>query len=106
MAAEVAGKIEAVEWDEYIKFLWMEIIDGGKCPIKVYTDCKSLETALKTEGSIKNRMLRIDLAQIKEKLEGGTIASGQWIDSDQQLADDLTKLKSNKERIMEEVMND
>ena len=79
---------------------------GGECPIKVYTDCKSLETALKTEGSIKNRMLRIDLAQIKEKLENGITTSVQWIDSNQQLADDLTKLKSNKGRIMEEVMND
>ena len=71
----------------------------------MYTDCKSLETALKTEGSIKNRMSRIDLAQIKQRLERGTIASIQWIDSNQQLADDLSKLKSNKVRIMKEVMN-
>ena len=30
LIAEVAGMIEAVEWAEYIKFLWIEIIDGGK----------------------------------------------------------------------------
>ena len=106
LAAEVAGMIEAVELAEYIKFLWMEIIDGGKCLIKVFTDCKSLEMALKTEGSINNRMLRIDLAQIKEKLENEIIASVQWIDSNHQLADDLTKLKSIKRRIIEEVKND
>ena len=51
-------------------------------------------------------MMRIDLAQIKEKFENGIIASVQWIDSNQQLVDDLTKLKSNKGRIMEEVMYD
>ena len=65
MAAEVAGMIEAVEWAEYIKFLWMEIIDGGMCPIKVYTDYKPLEIALKTEGSIKNHAEKIWLKSRK-----------------------------------------
>ena len=106
LAAKVVGMIEALEWAEYIKFLWMETIKVGKCLIRVYTNCKPLEMVLKTEGSIKNRMLRIDLAQIKQKLENPSIESIQWIDSNQQLADDLTKWKSNKGRIREEVMNE
>ena len=53
-------------WVEYIKFLWEEIVGEEGTANIVYTDSKSLETSLKTAGSIKNRMLRIDLALIKE----------------------------------------
>ena len=98
------GSGRVVEWAEYIKFLWEEILgEEGIANIIVYTDSKSLETALKTAGSIKNRMLRIDLAQIREKIEKGMIKMIQWIDGEKQLADSLTKREANRKVIMAEV---
>ena len=55
--------VETVEWAEYIEFLWEEIVrNQERMDIVVYTDCKSLETAMKSAGSVKNKMFRIDLA--------------------------------------------
>ena len=68
LAEEAVSMVEAVEWAEYIKFLWEEIVgEEGIATIIVYTESKSLETALKTAGSIKNCMLKIDLALTREK---------------------------------------
>ena len=104
VAAEAVSVVEVVEWAEYIKFLWEEILgEEGIANIIVYTDSKSLETALKTAGSIKNRMLRIDLAQIREKIEKGMIKMIQWIDGEKQLADSLTKREANRKVIIAEV---
>ena len=55
---------------------------------------------------MKNRLLRIDLAQIKGKMERVVKASVQWIDSREQLADDLTKQKTNEGKIMEDVLGE
>ena len=71
--------------------------------IVVYTNCKSLEAALKSAGCVKNRMLMIDLTQIKEKIDKGAVKVVKWIDRKEQLADSLTKRKSNKRAIIEEV---
>ena len=59
-------------------------------------DCKSFEATLKTTGSVKNRMLRIDLAQVKEKMYKGVIKVVQCIDSKEQLTDSLTKQNASK----------
>ena len=103
LAAEVITMVEAVEWAEYVRFLWKEIISGEEdYPIRVYTDCKPLEAALKSAG----RILRIELRQLKEKMERGIIASVHWIDSREQLADDLSKERTSKRKIVEEVQGD
>ena len=55
---EIKGMVEAMEWAEYIKFQWKKIVGKQESlDIVVYTDCKSLEMALKFAGSVKNRML-------------------------------------------------
>ena len=66
------------KWAEYIKFLWEEIVGRQESlDIVVYTDCKSLETALKY-ASMNNRKLRIDLAHIKGKIDKGVVKVGNW----------------------------
>ena len=64
--------------------------------IVAYIVCKSLETALKSAGSVENRKLRTDLAQIKENIDKGVIKVVIWIGSKEQLSDSLTKQNSNK----------
>ena len=51
-----------------MKFLSEETVRNQEgMDIVDYTDCKSLEAALKLARSEKNIMLQIDLAKIKEK---------------------------------------
>ena len=104
LAAKAVSMVEAVEWAEYIKFLWEEIMgEEGIANIIIYTDSKTLEMALKTARSIKNHMMRIDLALIREKIEKGMIKMIQWIDGEKQLVDSLTKREANRKVIMAKV---
>ena len=67
---------------KYIKLLWEEIVRRWESIYIVgYTDCNSLETILKSAGHVKNRMLRINLAQIKEKIDKGVVKVVNWINS-------------------------
>ena len=69
------------------------------------TDCRSLQESIKSEAGIKNRMLRIELANVKHKLEEGIIDKVKWISNKEQLADMLTKKDGRKinERIICEI---
>ena len=60
IATRVIGStlVEALEWAEYIKFLLEEIVERRESvDLVIYTACKSLKTALKLAGSVKNGML-------------------------------------------------
>ena len=46
---------------------------------------------MKSVGNVKNRMLKIDVAQIKENIDKGVVKAVKWINSKEQLADSLTK---------------
>ena len=71
LVGKVTSIVEAIEWAEYIKLLWEEYDwKEESMDIVVHIDCKSLEAALKSAGSIKSKILRIDLPQVKEKVEG------------------------------------
>ena len=92
LAAETMSTVMAVEWAEYIKCLWEEIQGGReRLSIMVKTDCKSLEEAIKSVNGVKNRMLRIELANMKSKMEDGTVKGIEWVEGERQLADVLTK---------------
>jgi len=92
LAAETLSIVEGVEWAEYVKKLWEEIHgEDERLKIVVKTDCKSLQEAINSVNGVKNRMLRIELANVKEKLEEKVIDRVEWIKSDEQVADGLTK---------------
>ena len=63
------------------------------------TDCKSLRDSVKSTKGVKNRILRIELANLKEKLENRIIKSIEWVNSRLQIADGLTKKDNRKNRV-------
>ncbi|KAB7503214.1 hypothetical protein Anas_12678 [Armadillidium nasatum] len=62
-------------------------------------DCKSLRDSIKSTKGVKNRILRIELANLKEKMENKIIKSVEWVNSRLQLADGLTKKDNRKNRL-------
>ena len=52
-------------------------------------DSKTLERAIVSTMGLSKRRLRIDLAVIKEALE---VVEVQWVESEKQVADGLTKV--------------
>src|SRR5215469_12363830 len=106
LAAETFSVAEAVEWGEYIKHIWEELnnSEGEKgVKIDIKTDCKSLEEALKSANGVKSRMVRIELASIKNRIKEGIIENIGLVNSNHQLADSLTKKNVSSEKLMNEV---
>lgn len=99
LAGETMSMVEGIEWAEYLRYLWEEIhgIDPEeeRMQIVAKTDCRSLKENVRSETGVKNRMLRIDLLGLKSKLGEGVIKNLEWIHNRDQLADGLTKEKSN-----------
>src|SRR5215469_6208977 len=103
LAAETFSVAEAVEWGEYIKHLWEELNNKDcdkKVKIAIKTDRKSLEEALKSTNGVKSRMVRIELASIKNRIEEGIIENIGWVNSKDQIADCLTKRNVSPENLM------
>ena len=64
----------------------------GLVNITLYTDCKSLYDHIHAiNNNITEKRLLIDINQIKQNLETGTIKSVKWCSSKEQLADAFTK---------------
>src|SRR6201990_198253 len=103
LSAETLSMVEAKEWGEYIKYLWEELTNintSDNIEIIAMTDCKSLRDSVKSTKGVKNRILRIELANLKEKLENRIIKSIEWVNSRLQIADGLTK-KDNRKNMVE-----
>lgn len=90
LEAESLSLGEAAENGIYVRQLWKEIL-GESIPIKIRTDCKSLEKALYSKSNVSNKRLRIDIASIKEMMEREEINEIIWVASREQIADILTK---------------
>lgn len=98
LAGETMSVVEGVKWVEYMRYLWEEINgtkkDKERMRIVVKTNCKSLAHNIKSETGVKNRMLCIDLLNIKYMLFEGKITNIEWMHNRDQLADGLTKERS------------
>ena len=103
LAAETMSADEAIEWGLYIKEVWEEINKDCECEVILITYNRSVKEALEFPYGAKNRMLRIDLASLKEKVELGNISDIRWIESRQQLADGITKDQGTREMSRESI---
>ncbi|KAB7495084.1 hypothetical protein Anas_10552 [Armadillidium nasatum] len=104
LSAETLSMVEAIEWGEYIKYLWEELTNkntSDNIDIIAMTDCKSLRDSIKSTKGVKNRILRIELANLKEKMENKIIKSVEWVNSRLQLADEKDSNYTIKEDVDE-----
>ena len=90
LEAEALSLGEGAEAGVYLNKIWEEI-NGRKIPVRIKTDCRTLEKALKSHSLVKSKRLRIDVAAIKEMLKMGEVEEIEWVETKQQVADILTK---------------
>lgn len=95
LAAETLAMAEGIDASIFICTLLGELVYGkpeaNLFPIVCFTDCKSLHDALKSPKFVSEKRLRLEISGIKEQLQKGQVKRVEWISSDLQLADCLTK---------------
>lgn len=74
----------------------MELMSGSykeevNLPIVCLTDCYSLKDAILSTKQVAEKTLRIEINSIRELLQQKQISEVKWIESENQLADCLTK---------------
>ena len=67
------------------------------------TDSKSLQEAISSTSLVKDKMLRIDIAAIKQAIDRYNV-NFQWKNGSEMVADALSKKHSNKEILRRAIM--
>ena len=94
-AAETLAMVDAMEASIYYQSYLLDLLglpdDLNLIPIHCKTDNKALFQSVMTTTQILDKRLRIETAIIREVLERKEIAKLDWIPTDVQLSDGLTK---------------
>ena len=80
---------------------------NGKIDLKVraITDNESTRAAIYSESEVQERMLRADIAILKDMIEDGRILEVRWVAGKDMLADVLTKRGVNKAALLDVIQN-
>ena len=106
MAAETMSFIEAVEHALFYKAILQEIYncDKSKFPIICVSDNKSLIESAASTKVLEDKRLQIDICSIREMLQNQEIKSINWVPSQDQLADCMTKATASSGKLMEVIV--
>ena len=102
LAAETLSLYSGLDAAIAIKMMLEEITNGKvSLPVLALTDNRSSRDAIYSESEVAERMLRADIAMIKDMVEEGKVQEIKWIEGKSMLADILTKRNVNKIPILE-----
>ena len=82
----------------YLNRVCKEILNEDM-ELNAYVDSKTLERTIKSTTGASSRMLRIELARIKQMLEEKAINQIEWIKRENQIADGLTREGGNRREL-------
>ena len=95
LASEALSLADGVDCVISMSMLLNELLfdkyDANKIPIKCYVDNNDLYQATYSEKHVIERRLRIELNSLKELIQSGEISGINWVNTDKQIADVLTK---------------
>ena len=93
IAAETLALMDAAEAGVFYANLVSQVlaIPVKSLPVKCYVDNKSLVDAVHSTTAIEDKMLRINMAVLRDMLASEVLASVEWVKSAHQLANALTK---------------
>ena len=98
LTAETQAAAEAVD-TAYVVSKCLEEILGITMPvIKLYVDNKSLHDAVRTTNLLDEKRLHVEMNALREMVDNNTIQIN-WISTDKQLADVMTKYGANKKKL-------
>ena len=96
--ALVATVGEIVYNKAILKQIYGEVIE--EVPVVVYTDCRNLHEAVFSTSLVEDAWLIPDIAILKESIEKGTINYFRRVESEDMLANCLTKAGASAEKLM------
>jgi hypothetical protein len=101
-AAEALALSEAIGESILLKKVLVAVKgpDLKSIPITVFTDHKGVYEAVRSTKLVKNKRLRIDIAEIKECINKGDITEVRRCSTTEQLADCLTKKGSDGRKLL------
>ena len=105
IAAETLALLEGSENCFWLGSIIKDMLDADYSPlvfpIRALTDNQSLCDAVHSTKTIEDKRLKIDIGILREMLHKQEISSIEWIDSDKQLADPLTKGGASSNKLIE-----
>ena len=106
LAAETMALIEGLEECLYLKHLLCEIkVFNKENPIIAYTDNLGLKEALYSTKLVDDKQTRIDIAAIQEMLKSNKVQQINWVSTDRQLANALTKRGASTEFLLDVIQS-
>ena len=105
IAAETLTLLEGSENCFLLGSIIKEMLDvdnsSSVFPIRALTGNQSLCDAVHSTKTIEDKRLKIDIGILREMLHNQEISSIEWIDSDRQLTDPLTKGGASTNKLVE-----
>ena len=103
LAAEALALLDCAETALYIAEIISGMTGSRRMKIDCFVDNKSLVDNLETYHNVEDKRLRIDMAILREMIDRKEIETVNWIDSESQLADCLTKKGASTETLIKSV---
>ena len=105
IAAETLTFLEGSENCFLLGSIIKEMLDADNSssvfPIRALTGNQSLCDVVHSAKAIEDKRLKIDTGILREMLHNQEISSTEWIDSDRQLTDSLTKGGASTNKLVE-----
>ena len=108
LAAETLSLSEGLDNAYYVASLYNEILYNGNenlFPNEAYIDNKSLFNSLQSTKMVSERRLRLDISAIKEMLSSNEIVKIDWLPTEKQLSNSLTKQGANTHHLISYMRN-
>ena len=104
LAAETNAMAEGMDMAIFLSSLYSEVVhgvvDSRTLPVVMKTDCKSLHDALLSTKDVQEKRFRVEMNAIKEQIRERQNWSVDWLRTDDQLADCLTKKGASCNKLM------
>ena len=98
LVAETLSLSEGLDNAYYVASLYNEILYNGNenlFPNEAYIDNKSSFNSLQSTKMVSERRLRLDISAVKEMLSSNEIVKIDWLPTEKQLSNSLTKQGAN-----------
>ena len=95
--------LEGAETSVYISHILSDLLGTPQLDIHCFVDNKSLVDSLYSSHQVEEKRLRIDLAVLDNMMEKKEITDVQWVETNLQLANCLTKRGASSLHLMEAI---
>ena len=110
LAAECLALVDCLGDTSYIRSLVEEImfkdVRAQKIPIHVFVDCSQLYKALSSTHMVSEKLLRLNVAELKQMINNKNQKMNvHWISTQNMLSDCLTKMGASSEKLCYAIEN-